>query len=122
VSVRATDADRADMRARVASMRERADAGDIDGYFWGHVALQSRMTQITGNGTLQWVLDSLAMRTLILRHASLEQPGRLQASVADQELILSAIEDRDPELAAMLLARSTRAALRAIEDRDDLGS
>lgn len=115
VSSRASDADIADMRARVTEMRRHADGGDVDGYFWCHVALQSRMTEITGNSTLQWVLDSLAMRTLILRHASLEQAGRLSASVAAQELIFAAIEDRDAELAAMLLVRATRAALGAIE-------
>jgi DNA-binding GntR family transcriptional regulator len=99
----------------VKEMRRQADNGDVDGYFWSHVALQERMTEIAGNSTLKGILDSLALRTLILRHASLEMPGRLPHSVAAQELILQAIEDHDPELAAMLLARATRAAYAAIE-------
>lgn len=104
-----------DLRRRVKEMRRQADNGDVDGYFWSHVALQERMTEIAGNSTLKGILDSLALRTLILRHASLEMPGRLPHSVAAQELILQAIEDHDPELAAMLLARATRAAYAAIE-------
>lgn len=107
-----------DLRVRVRQMRMFADAGDIDSYFWGHVALQERMAEIAGNATLKSILDTLALRTLVLRHASLAAPGRLQDSVADQELIFRSIEDRDPELASMLLARATRAALAAIERSD----
>jgi DNA-binding GntR family transcriptional regulator len=115
VAVKIGEADLDDLRRRVKEMRQQADNGDVDGYFWSHVALQERMTEIAGNSTLKGILDSLALRTLILRHASLEMPGRLPHSVAAQELILQAIEDHDPELAAMLLARATRAAYAAIE-------
>lgn len=107
-----------DLTGRVTRMREHADGGDVDNYFWDHVALQERMSEIAGNGTLKGILDSLALRTLVLRHASLTQPGRLLDSVADQELILRSIRDRDPEMTAMLLARATRAALLAIELSD----
>ena len=115
VAVKIGDTDLDDLRRRVKEMRRQADSGDVDGYFWSHVALQERMTQIAGNGTLKGILDSLALRTLILRHASLQMPGRLPHSVADQELILLAIEDHDPELTAMLLSRATRAAHAAIQ-------
>jgi DNA-binding GntR family transcriptional regulator len=104
-----------DLRQRVATMRKQADNSDVDGYFWSHVALQERMTEIAGNATLKAILDSLALRTLILRHASLQTPGRLPDSVAAQELILKAIEDHDADLAAMLLSRATRDAYAAIE-------
>ena len=115
VAERATDEERADLRERLTQMRADAASGDVDSYFWGHVALQERMTEIAGNETLKGILDSLALRTLILRHASLAQPGRLLASVKDQERILEAIEQRDGELAAILLSRATVAAFGAIE-------
>jgi DNA-binding GntR family transcriptional regulator len=115
VAIKIGDADLEDLRGRVRRMRQQADSGDVDGYFWSHVALQERMAEIAGNGTLKGILDSLALRTLILRHASLEKPGRLPHSVAAQEQILQAIEDHDPDLAAMLLSRATRAAYAAIE-------
>jgi DNA-binding GntR family transcriptional regulator len=111
----ATEADLADLRARLSRMQADAGAGDVDGYFWGHVALQEKMTEIAGNETLKGILDSLALRTLILRHASLAQPGRLAASVVDQLRIYEALEKRDGELAALLLSRATVAALDAIE-------
>jgi DNA-binding GntR family transcriptional regulator len=115
VAVKIGDADLDDLRQRVNEMRRQADNGDVDGYFWSHVALQERMAEIAGNGTLKGILDSLALRTLILRHASLQMPGRLPHSVAAQELILQAIEDHDPELTAMLLSRATHAAHAAIQ-------
>lgn len=115
VAARANEDDLADLRQRVARMREQADRGEVDEYFWSHVALQERMTEIAGNTTLKQILDSLALRTLILRHASLETAGRLPVSVAAQEQILQALEAHDADLAAMLLSRATRAAYAAIE-------
>jgi DNA-binding GntR family transcriptional regulator len=115
VAEQATGEDLVDLRERLTAMVSHAAADDVDNYFWGHVALQERMTEIAGNETLKGILDSLALRTLIMRHASLAQPGRLKDSVADQLRILEAIEQRDGDLAAMLLSRATMSALGAIE-------
>jgi DNA-binding GntR family transcriptional regulator len=116
VAAAATEEDLASLRSRLTRMEQDAAAGDVDSYFWGHVELQEEMTRIAGNETLKGILDSLALRTLILRHASLAQPGRLAASVSDQLRIYEAIEGRDGQLAAMLLERATVAALGAIEN------
>jgi DNA-binding GntR family transcriptional regulator len=116
VAAAATDEDLASLRSRLTRMEQDAAAGDVDSYFWGHVELQEEMSGIAGNETLKSILDSLALRTLILRHASLAQPGRLAASVSDQLRIYEAIERRDGQLAAMLLERATVAALGAIEE------
>jgi DNA-binding GntR family transcriptional regulator len=114
----ATEDDLAELRKRVAEMVVLAKSGEVDAYFWAHVSLQERMTDIAGNETLKGILDSLALRTMILRHTSLAQPGRLAASVADQERIFEAIEQRDGDLAALLLARATVAAHAAVERSD----
>jgi len=112
---RATDAEIDDVEHRVKEMRRLADTGQVDDYFWAHVDLQEMLMGIAGNSTLKQILDSLALRTLVLRHRSLEQPGRLQASVEDQERLLRAYQDRDGDLAAVLMAGSTLSSLRAIE-------
>jgi len=121
VAEHVTDEDLVDLRERLERMKESASAGDVDGYFWGHVDLQRRYVGIAGNEILGDILDTLALRTLVLRRASLGHEGRLGASVADQVRILDAIEARDGELTAMLLARATDAALSAI-DLDALSS
>lgn len=115
VAERVTDDDVTGLRERLDRMLASADAGEVDAYFWGHVDLQGRLLAIAGNEILADILDTLALRTLVLRHASLARPGRLKASVADQVRILDAIADRDGELAAVLLARATDAALAAID-------
>ncbi|MEU6407852.1 GntR family transcriptional regulator [Microbispora sp. NPDC046933] len=114
---RATDEDLASLRAEIARMRKLADAGDVDAYFWSHVHLQERMTEIVGNATLKQILDSLALRTLMLRHLSLTRPGRLAYSVDDQERLIQAYEERDAALASALISSATARAYRAIEEQ-----
>jgi DNA-binding GntR family transcriptional regulator len=111
----ASEQDVAEVGRRVAELRRMADAGQVDAYFWAHVDLQEFLLQIAGNPTLKQILDSLALRTLVLRHRSLSQPGRLADSVQDQERLYRAYRDRDADLAAALMAGSTLSALRAIE-------
>ncbi|MFJ9380716.1 GntR family transcriptional regulator [Streptomyces sp. NPDC101455] len=114
---RATEDELAELRGRVESMRALADKEDVDAYFWSHVQLQERMTEIVGNATLKQILDSLALRTLMLRHLSLTREGRLAYSVDDQERLIQAYEERDGELASALIAGATVRALRAVEEQ-----
>lgn len=114
---RATDAELAELRGRVERMRGLADSGDVDAYFWAHVQLQEWMTEVVGNATLKQILDSLALRTLMLRHLSLTSAGRLAYSIDDQERLLQACEERDGELASALIAGATVRALRAVEEQ-----
>ncbi len=111
----ATDADIEEVGRQVAGLRRMADAGQVDTYFWAHVDLQEFLMQVAGNSILKQILDSLALRTLVLRHRSLSQPGRLKESVEDQERLYRAYVDRDADLAAALMAGLTLSALRAIE-------
>ena len=111
----AADDEIGEVGRRVTELRRMADAGQVDAYFWAHVDVQEFIMQIAGNSILKQILDSLALRTLVLRHRSLSQPGRLRESVEDQERMYRAYVDRDPDLAAALMAGSTLSALRAIE-------
>ncbi|MEQ3552700.1 GntR family transcriptional regulator [Pseudonocardia nematodicida] len=112
---RVTDHDIAVLRRRLAGMRRSVTAGDVAGYFWGHVDWQSQFLRIAGNDTLRGILDSLALRTLVLRYASLGVEGRPAASLALQERIFEALTQRDGPLTALLLVRSTEAAEAAID-------
>lgn len=114
VAEHVTDESLVDLREHLDAMQRSVDRGDVDSYFWGHVNLQRRYVEIAGNRILGEMLDTLALRTLVLRRVSLAHEGRLKASIADQYRILEAIEARDGELAAMLFSRATDAALAAI--------
>ncbi|MFT4083499.1 MAG: GntR family transcriptional regulator [Nocardioides sp.] len=103
------------LHEQMAQMRRAAGRGDLDGYVQGHVSLQRRYVEIAGNRILGEMLDTLALRTLVLRRSSLAAEGRLAASLSDQERILEAIIAHDGELASLLLSRATDAALAAID-------
>lgn len=112
---RATALELAELRGIVGELQRLADDNDADGYLWAHVALHERMMEIGGNDTLKTILDSLALRTFILRHMSLVWPGRLATSALEQLRIIDAFDRRDAPLASILISRATLGALDAIE-------
>jgi len=113
---RASDEQLGGLGSWVDQLRAHAKVKDVDSYFWTHVALQEQLAEIARNRVLKQILDSLALRTLVLRHRSISRPGRLQASLVDQIRLYEAISARDADLAAAIIAGATRAAQRAIED------
>jgi DNA-binding GntR family transcriptional regulator len=115
VCANATDGQLAELRELYGRMREAADEGDVDRYFWANVAFSERSTEIAGNATLQRILDSLGLRVLQLRHLSMSLPARLRRSASDQGRLLRAYEERDAPLAAALSSSIVLAALQAIE-------
>ncbi|MFT4286881.1 GntR family transcriptional regulator [Nocardioides sp.] len=110
-----TDADIPGLKEQLAGMEGAVRRGDLDDYMWGHVNLQRRYVEIADNQILGEMLDTLALRTLVLRRNSLAHEGRLAESLADQRRIQDAIVAHDGELAALLLSRATDAALAAID-------
>src|SRR4051794_7461210 len=97
VVVHSTESNLREVQDHLGRLRDCASAGDVDGYFYAHVALQERLAEIASNGVLKQILDTLALRTLVLRHRSIRQPGRLQASLADQERLVEAFVARDAD-------------------------
>lgn len=116
VVAEASDADLAGLRAVQARLRESAEAGDVDRYFWTNVEFRDTEARLSGNWTLCRVLDGLGLRMLQLRHLSLSLPGRMDRSLADHERLLLAYEDRDPDLAAAFTASIVLRGLRTIEE------
>jgi len=104
-----------ELRDMYTTMREAADDGDIDRYFWANVAFSDKSMEIAGNATLQRILESLGLRVLQLRHLSMSLPSRLGESAADQGRLLRAYEERDAHLAAALSSAIVLSAMRAIE-------
>jgi DNA-binding GntR family transcriptional regulator len=111
----ATESDMALLRQGLGELREAAEAGDVDRYFWLNVGFRNNEAKIAGNDTVRRVLDSVGVRTLQLRHLSLSLPGRLRASAADLARLLHAYEERDADLAAALAQSIVRRGLKAIE-------
>ncbi|GGG44134.1 GntR family transcriptional regulator [Caldovatus sediminis] len=112
---RATPEEIAELRHIVERMRAAAETGDRDGYYWGNVRFHERFAELSGNRTLQRVLDSLVLRSLRFRRLSLANPERVRRSLADHLRLVSALEDRDLELASALAKANVLGALRALE-------
>jgi DNA-binding GntR family transcriptional regulator len=96
-------------------LEDAAAAEDLDRYFWHVVEFRNTEARLAGNETVRNVLDSVGIRTLQLRHLSLSQPGRLDASVDDHRRLVRAYDDRDGELAAALTQSIVRRGLAAVE-------
>lgn len=99
----------------VARMRLRVERHDYDGYFAEHVGIQDLITEFSGNRTLKRVLDSLALRVLVMRYMTGSVPGRIELGILEQEQLFRAIATRDPDLAAAAIAYPIRQAFRTLE-------
>jgi DNA-binding GntR family transcriptional regulator len=111
----ATAAELAELRDIVTRMQEAAASGDRDGYYWGNVRFHERFSELSRNRTLLRLLNSLVLRSLRFRRRTLSNPERLQRSIADHSRLVSALEDRDLELASALARANVLGALRALE-------
>jgi DNA-binding GntR family transcriptional regulator len=103
------------LREKQARLEEAAQAGDRDAYFWGNLSFRATEVEICGNAQLQWLLDSLGLRTLQARHQGLAYPGRMERSLHDHARLVHAYEERDAALAMALTRSLVLGALAAIE-------
>jgi DNA-binding GntR family transcriptional regulator len=111
----ATGAEIAELREIVTRMQEAATSGDLIAYYWGNVGFHERLAQLSRNRTLQRALDSLVLRSLHFRRRTLANPERVRRSIADHLRLVTALEDRDLELASALAKSNVRGALTMLE-------
>lgn len=99
----------------IARMRLRVERHDLDGYFADHIEAQDLISEFSGNRTLKRVIDSLALRVLVMRYVTGGVPGRIEVGILEQEEIFRAIASRDADLAAAAIAHSIRQAFATLE-------
>ena len=99
----ATDGEIAELRvisARWSAPRLPSTATATTGVTSASTSASARWRTIA---TLRRILDTLALRSLRLRRLTLSQPARMQRSLADHTRLVTALEDRDAELASALI-------------------
>ena len=111
----ASDEEIAELRVILQEMERAAAAGDRDGYYWGNVSFHERFADMGHNRTLQRILETLVLRSLRLRRLTLSQAERVRRSLADHTRLVSALEDRDAELASALIKANVLGALKVLE-------
>jgi DNA-binding GntR family transcriptional regulator len=105
----------ADLRAHHLALTELAETADVDGYFWSNIEFRDAEARVAGNACARQVLDSLGLRTLLVRHVSLSLPNRLRQSVNDHERLIEAYESRNELLAIAITRTIVSEGLAAIE-------
>ena len=114
-SQHATPEEVGELRNIVVRMQEAAATGDRDGYYWGNVRFHENFAEASHNRTLHRTLDSLVLRSLRFRRQTLANRRRVEHSIADHSRLVTALEDRDPALAAALVKANVLGALRELE-------
>lgn len=83
---------------------ERAAADrDIDQFFAINQSFHDKIQDICGNQWLKGVVDDLRKVLKLQRRDSLSRQGRMESSLAEHRKILSALLDKNPELAERLM-------------------
>jgi DNA-binding GntR family transcriptional regulator len=97
------------MRAAVAQRDLRASV-------WLSVEFHDANAGISRNSTVKRIIDSLLLRTLVIRRLSLSLPSRVEESLDDHIRLVSAYENRDPFLASAILRANHVGSLAAVEN------
>jgi DNA-binding GntR family transcriptional regulator len=96
---RARDADVAALRAILAVMRERLDAGDLLGASERNAALHARILALSGHRTAGRLVASLNSQLVRFQYRTILVPGRAERSYAEHSAIVDAIAAGDPDAA-----------------------
>jgi len=99
---KATDEELEGIRLFIPQIERASANADVEGYYWLNVSFQEYMTKLAHNATLQRILETLVLRSLLLKRLVLSQPGRLATSARGHIYMAEAILKRDRELAAAL--------------------
>jgi DNA-binding GntR family transcriptional regulator len=101
-AAKATDEELEGIRQFIPQIERASANADVEVYYWLNVSFQEYMTKLAHNATLQRILETLVLRSLLLKRLVLSQPGRLATSARGHIYLAEAILNRDRELAAAL--------------------
>jgi DNA-binding GntR family transcriptional regulator len=101
-AVKASDAELETLRGFIPQIEQAVADNDGERFYWINVGFHEYMTQLAHNATLQRILETLTLRSLLLKRIVVSQPGRLARSARDHIYLAEALLARDPDLAASL--------------------
>jgi DNA-binding GntR family transcriptional regulator len=96
---RASDAQVAELRGILASMRERLDAGDLLGVSERNATLHSTILAISEHRIAARLVASLQSQLVRFQYRTILQPGRPEHSFAEHTRVIDAIAAHDPDAA-----------------------
>ncbi len=101
VAVNASDAELAELRELHEQLETQV--GRRDAFFATNERFHMRILEIEGNRWRQQIVTDLRRLMKLNRHHSLFRQGRLAESLAEHRAMMSALERRDPGMAASLV-------------------
>lgn len=115
VAQNASDSELDELTRIVDEMALASRNNDHRSYIWANIAFHDLNLTVSKNMTAKRIVESLLLRTLRLRRASLSRSGRMEASLDDHRRLVKAYRDRDANLAAALIRSNHFSALRNLE-------
>lgn len=126
----ASDSDIASLRALGVKHSEHTDRADIAEYSEANILFHQRILELSGCSLLKSTADALLQHMHAVRRRAMGEADRLNRSVVDHMAIIEAIENREGDLASMLVRdhtmklhnhiRKTWSELEGLSDSDGL--
>lgn len=98
-ALRATAEDVEDLRAVLAEMRGRLDAGDLLGASDQNAALHRRLIDISGHDAASRLISTLKSQLVRFQYRTILLPGRSEHSFGEHRAIVEAVAAGDPDAA-----------------------
>lgn len=114
-ALKATDAELDQLTQFVSEIENATATNDNEAYFWINMRFHERLSEMAHNATLARILDTLVLRSLLLKRMALSYPGRTARSARDHIAIIEALKDRDQNLAGALAKSNVLGAYGALE-------
>lgn len=111
----ASEEEIASLRRVLVGMKQASEVRDVSGYVWLNVKFHHYNTQIARNPTVKRIIDSLLLRTMVMRRINLSQQQRMEESLDDHFRLVDAYARGDSYMAAAILRANHHAALARIE-------
>jgi DNA-binding GntR family transcriptional regulator len=112
----ATPADVEELRAILADMRARLDAGDLLGVSDRNAVLHARLLAIAGHATVDRLVAGLKGQLVRFQYRTILVPGRSQRSFGEHTAIVDAIAAGDPDAAEAAMRRHLGHVAQALRD------
>jgi DNA-binding GntR family transcriptional regulator len=112
---KASPDDVAELRRLHESLERHAAAHDVDGYYRANHEFHSRVQALADNRWLDRATNELRKFLRLLRGRQLNWPGRIEDSINEHRVLLSAIEQRDAARAERLMHDHLMAQLAALK-------
>jgi DNA-binding GntR family transcriptional regulator len=101
----ATERDVADLRAVLADMRDRLDAGDLLGASDRNAVLHARLLKIAAHRTVDRLVAGLKGQLVRFQYRTILVPGRSEQSFGEHTAIVDAVADGDADAAEAAMRR-----------------